>query len=137
MARKSAAELAVAQATELDRRPPPPADLSEYQAQVWMAVTATKPADWFQADCLPVLVAYVKHISTAAILDQQIDAIDPEALRDKDDLRHYERLLNMREKQTRLITSCATKMRLTPQSRYDEKVAFVANKKAAKSKLWE
>ena len=137
MPKKSALQMSVAQSTELDRRIPPPADLTEYQAQLWMSITATKPADWFQADCLPLLSAYCKHISTAAVIDQQIDAVEPEQITDLKFLRQYQKLLDMREKQTRAIASLATKMRLTPQSRYDTQKASAADRGTSRGKLWD
>jgi len=138
MSRKSAASLSVAQATELDRRLTPPAELSAYEAQTWAAIVATKPATWFQADCAPILLAYCKHISIAATIDTQIAKFNPDQASEQD-WSNYLKLLDARRKETSKLESAATKLRLTPQARYDEKTAHTAAKKVGDrpKKLWE
>ena len=138
MARKSQDALSVAPVTELDRRLTPPAELSAYEAQIWSAIVATKPADWFQADCAPILLAYCKHISTAAILDSQIESFNPEAAT-PEDWTSYLRLIDARRKESGALTTAATKLRLTPQARYDTQKAAGANRRnaGAPKKLWE
>lgn len=134
--------MGVAPAVDLDARLQPPPDLTAYEVQVWQSVVATKPSNWFQADCAPILKSYVKHISTAATFDQQLETFNPEKAT-KEDWTEYLRLTEARRKQTQIITTCATKLRLTPQSKYDEKTAFVAAKAAGntnargKTKLWD
>jgi len=130
MPRKSVAELSVApDPVELDRRLPAPSELTSVEAQIWHSVVATKPADWFQADCAPVLVAYCKHISAAMQLDEwALQTEDPE---------QYLKLLDARRKETGKIESCATKLRLTPQSRYNAQSANTADKAASGHKPWE
>lgn len=137
MPRKSKAALQVAPSTELDTRPPPPADLTQVQAQLWCSVTATKPADWFTADCLPLLSAYCRHCATAMFIDQKIDAVEQKEEFEPEYLVVYGKLLDAREKQTRIITSVATKLRLTPQSKYDAAKADRIQKKTPTKKLWE
>ena len=137
MARKSESALEVAPVVDLDRRLPAPAELSAYEAQIWSAIVATKPGDWFQADCAPILLAYCKHISTAATLDQKIGEFNPDAA-DKADWATYLGLMDARRKETGKVESCATKLRLTPQARYDTQKAAVADRKASgPKKLWE
>lgn len=138
MSRKSVADLSVARdPVELDRRLPPPQELTPTQAVIWNAVVATKPADWFQADCAALLVAYCRHITTARNLDQYIDQLESEGISEPSEMRLYKQLLEMREKQTRAISTVGTKLRLTPQSRYDEKKAHVAHKKTGGNRLWD
>ena len=123
MSKKSIGELSVApDPVELDRRLPPPADLTAVEAQIWNSVVATKPADWFQADCAPILVAYCKHISTAMVLDEMIVGCEPENLESV-----FFKLIDERRKETSKIESCATKLRLTPQARYNAKNSHTAH----------
>lgn len=136
MSRKSQDALSVAPVTDLDRRLTPPAELSAYETQIWSAIVATKPADWFQADCAPILLAYCKHIAVAATLDQQISSFKPDAAA-KEDWKEYLMLLDARRKETGKVESCATKLRLTPQARYDTQKAAVADRKVGAKKLWE
>src|SRR3954451_18956821 len=118
--RKSAASLTVATVTGLPgQRPQPPDELTDEQAEVWRAVVATKPADWFQPDTHPLLTQYCRHTVAARVLARQIDGMDPACLADEDQLRRYEKLLAMRERESRAINALARGMRLTQQSRYD------------------
>jgi hypothetical protein len=64
MPRKSAAFLSVV-AVLPGQAPKPPSILTREQSKLWESIVATKPYDWFQADNLPLLVAYVRHTTTA------------------------------------------------------------------------
>lgn len=139
MSRKSKDAMSVAPVVDLDRRLPAPAELSAYEAQIWSAIVATKPADWFQADCAALLVALCKHTAVAATLDQKISEFNPETAT-SEDWTSYLKLLEARRKETGKIESSATRLRLTPQARYDTQKAAVANRKAGGTtdkKLWE
>lgn len=115
----------------------PPAELSEYEASVWHSVVNTKPAEWFQADTLQLLVSYCKHCSTALVIDRQLSVFNPDWLADDEGLDRYRKLTDLREKQTRAINALSRSMRLTQQARYDTQKAAVADRKATgKSKPW-
>jgi len=135
--RNSTGGLKVVQTAEVCPRIAPPAEISEFEASVWHSIVNTKPADWFQNDTKQLLLAYCKHVSTAAVIDTQIDAFKPEWMADPDGLDRYRKLTDMREKQTRAITSLSRSMRLTQQSKYDTQKASVADRKASGSKPWE
>lgn len=135
--RNATGHLQIAPAVELCPRIAPPAELSEFEAAVWVSVVNTKPAEWFQADTKQLLIAYCKHTSTAAILDDQLDAFKPEWLADTEGLDRYRKLTDMREKQTRALTALSRSMRLTQQARYDTQKAAVADRKASGKKPWE
>ncbi len=117
-------------------RLPPPAELTEYEAHIWASVVNTKPADWFQADTLPLLLSYCKHVSHASTLDNEIRKFNPEWLRDDDGLRRYKLLTDMRERESRALTALARSMRLSHQSQYRAESAATAKKKAEK-RPWE
>jgi hypothetical protein len=107
MPRKSAAELSIANPSEIGRVPEPPAELTEFQAAVWQSVVATKPADWFQADSFPLLVSFCKHVSAAAVIDQAMDEFVPKWLDTPEGVIRMEKLTNIRSKHTGRIESLA------------------------------
>ena len=119
--KKSVAELAVVALAQ--RRPEPPAELTKDEAEIWRAVVGTKPGDWFAADSFPLLVAYCRAIAVSNGLAGAISTFDDEGLTNAQALARYDKLLQMQDRQQRLIASLATRMRLSQQSRYDRKKA--------------
>ncbi len=110
--RKSAAELSVVRIDCAAQRPAPPADLTPGQAAIWRAVVETTPAGWFsEGDVL--LRSYCRHVQTADFLAKLVN----EHLHELSEIQSLKRLLSMRERETRMLTHLATKMRLTPQAR--------------------
>ena len=138
MPRKSRASLEVAPPVGIGAYPEPPADLTDFQAGVWVSICKTKPSDWFNADTTPLLVAYVKHYSQSKVLDAEIDAFHPEWLKTPDGLKRYTELTKLRVLVTGKIESLARGMRLSQQARYDQRVAANQNDKHSKKKApWE
>jgi hypothetical protein len=127
--RKSAASLAVV-STILGNRPSPPACLTLSQAALWRAVVGTKPADWFTADSHPLLVAYCRHVATADMLADVINAVDPAYLTDDAELARLDKLLLLRDRETKAIRGLATVMRLSQQSRLKAETAYTMAAKA-------
>lgn len=136
--RKSAASLSVV-AGSIDGRPQPPADLTEYQRGLWQRTVAAEPLEQFRTAALQQLLKeYCRHAEAANILAGQIEAFDPEWLTDDDGLKRYDRLLSMRDRETKAVADKATKLRLTNQSRYTPQAAATAAKRsAAPTKPWE
>jgi hypothetical protein len=95
-------------------------------------VVATKPADWFDDDSAPVLKEYVRAATTSDILDRRVKA----AMEGGDSVDEVKKLLDMRDKEARRLVTMATKLRLTQQSRYTEKTASTANRKAGGKRPW-
>lgn len=136
--KKSAASLVLAETLEISPRQLPPAELDETEAATWMALVNSKPAEWFQADTRQLLLAYCRHTATAAVLDQQIAGFEPAWMVDTDGIDRYRKLTDMREKQTRALTSLSRSMRLTQQSQSHPVTAARTAAKSAKSKKpWE
>lgn len=136
--RKSATRLVQTTATvEPIPRAAPPADLSDYEAALWASVVATKPADWFQADTLPLLRSYCKHAATATLLDQELEKFDPKWLADDEGLKRFKSLTDMRDRESRALIALGRSMRLTQHAQYHTTAAATASRKAAKSKPWE
>ena len=123
MAKQSLESLSVA-AVSIPLRPDPPEDLNIYQKKVWNDVVSTKPPEWFESDCFPLLRAYC----VAADYHKRLtDKIEDGPITGGDSYR----TLNEIDKQARSLGLLAQKMRLTQQSRYTPQAAATANKKAA------
>lgn len=135
--RKSATALAVAGVESIPRHAPPQ-DLTDLETEIWVMVVDALPAEWFGRDQLPLLLAYCKHSARAQLLDKEIDAFDPQWLKDDDGLRRYDKLLAMRDRETKQITSLARSMRITHQSRtHKNKAGTMARKSSGDSgKPW-
>ncbi len=138
MARKSAAELSVVPiGTALHRLSSPPSLTSE-EAEVWDAVVSTKPADWFQADSAPVLEEYCKAVVMARFLSYQIEAAKVSSGDEGSDLATFEKLLRLRDMESKRVLAAGTKLRLTQQARYTPQASATADRKAGKTALpWQ
>lgn len=136
--RKSASALSVV-AGSIDSRPEPPADLTKFQRDLWCRTAAGEPLDQFRTATLQQLLKeYVRHCEAAHILAQQIAEFDPAWLATEDGLKRYDKLLGMRDRETKAIGDKATKLRLTNQSRYTPQAAATAAKNTgAPAKPWE
>jgi phage terminase small subunit len=127
--RPSAASLTVAPVAAWARIEPPQT-LTEAQTAIWREIVATKPSEWFKADCAPVLEAYCKAITHYREMASRLDT-PPEEFKD------YRWLVEMVGKQARLMGELASKLRLTPQARYTAGSATTASKKVgAAAKPW-
>lgn len=114
--RKSAAALEFAPAGPVETviRPDAPYDLTDEQAQEWWAVVNRLPADWFTRETHPLLAQYCRHIVQARKLAQLIERM--QADEDGFDIKDFDRLLKMQEREGRAISSLATKMRISQQA---------------------
>jgi len=132
--RPSAAALELASSARIvslvERQPPPP-DLSEEEAKVWVAIVNCEPADKFSPSTAPLLAEYCRHViharRIAALLEQAVQ--DPEL-----SIKDYDRLLKMQDRESRAISSLATKMRISQQATTNHR----GNRKASgRRKPWE
>jgi hypothetical protein len=127
--RPSAASLRVVPAAlEQTPRQRPPAELTREQAAVWNAIVAAEPAGWFSVPTRPVLVQYCRHIVAARRAAEMIEALEASIAERSaiDAANHlgitlsaveaFDRLLKIQERESRVIASLATKMRLTQQA---------------------
>jgi hypothetical protein len=127
MPRKSAASLAVVTPLPGPRAAPPPR-LTPEAAALWKAVVATKPAEWFTEDSLPLLESYCTATVMFREIQVQIDAL-PRPLAQRE-LPILDKLLAMREREIRTLTTLARSMRLSQQARYRGEVASTAHRRA-------
>ena len=118
--RKSSAQLSVvnpAETVEVVQRPKPPKILTVEQANVWNQIVEALPADWFPQETHDLLCTYCRHVVTSR---QVADLIHEYMLDDEFNLKVYDKLLAIQEREGRAISSLATRMRLTQQSTYDK-----------------
>jgi hypothetical protein len=112
--RPSAASLEVQTAViDVVARPDAPYDLSDEESEEWWAVVNRMPADWFPRETHAMLAQYCRHVVGARRIDQLIKAAEKGAAVD---LERYDRLLKMRERESRIMSSLANRMRLTQQA---------------------
>jgi hypothetical protein len=135
--RKSAASLGVVPVSIEARRPPPPDNLSEGAAQVWRDTVVSMPGGWFDRVHEPLLVAYCRHVVTAERLTQLAES---HLLKQSEiSLEDMDRLLRMRERESRAVVMCARTMRLTQQAQMHPRTAGRAVERSGGSgrKPWE
>src|SRR6187402_721589 len=95
-----------------DRRPPP-SDLNDMQRDVWVAIVNSKPAAWLDAARVPLLVAFVRHASTADLLSRLIAAFGPKWLADDAEMKRLQLLTEMRAQETKAMLTAANSLSLT------------------------
>jgi len=126
--RKSSAALSVIVGS-IDGRPQPPSDLTKDQRAVWDRTVANEGADTFKTAALQQLLKeYCRHVVSAKKLAGMIEMMEAVPI---NDLGDYDRLLKMRDRETKALADKATKLRLTNQSRYTPQAAATAAKKGA------
>lgn len=120
--RKSGASLEVVKPGGIAaiERPDPPKELTGEQAHEWRSVVDSLPADWFPREIHALLIAFCRHV----IAGRRIAAIIETLLADDGDwLNTYDQLLRMQERESRAMTSLATKLRMTNQARMRPEMA--------------
>ena len=110
----------------------PAPGLTDDQAQVWRETVGARSADYFGEDAAPLLEEYCRVVVMCRLLAVQIEAAlaggEPGELKS---------LLDMRDKESRRLTSIATKLRITNQSRYTPDKAAVKARKGSGGKVWQ
>lgn len=117
----------------------PPAGLTADEAQVWRETVEARSADYFGEDAAPLLEEYARVVVMCRLLAVQIQtAIAGGGEGDGEGtVRLLKELLDMRDKESRRMTSIATKLRITNQSRYTPDKASVKARKGAGGKVWQ
>lgn len=113
--RKPAADLAtVATVSDLRRveRLMPPYGIGDEEAEVWLRVVEDQAADAFSGKDADVLAAYCRHVVRGNRLMQLIAEAEKSAL----DIAEYDQLLKMHERESRAMSSLATRLRITRQA---------------------
>ena len=114
----------------------PPTGLTEDQADVWRSVVGARSADFFGEDAIPLLEEYCRVVVMCRLLAMQIEAVI--AGSDGEETAGLlKSFLDMRDKESRRMSSLATKLRITNQSRYTPQAAGTAAKRGAGGKVWQ
>lgn len=106
-------DLAVHGTIEIIERPDAPYDLTDEQSAEWWAVVNRLPADWFPRETHSMLADYCRHVVKSRRISQLVasaesaDAIDVDVL---------DKLYKMAERESRAISSLATRMRMSQQA---------------------
>ncbi|MGY0634389.1 hypothetical protein [Luteimonas sp. A478] len=134
--RKSGAEMATVTAMPL-RLVKPPDDLTEEEAAVWAKVTATKPAEWWDAGSVPLLTEYCRADVQSDLVADLVRSTGKAMLADPGELDRYKELRKIQAGLAAQKVSLARSMRLTQQSRYRaDKADTTSRKAAAPAKPW-
>lgn len=121
--RQSAAELSIQPVALSDRRPEPPASMSEAAAQVWRDTVGTLPPNWLSPGQHPLLIAYCRHAAQADDLAKHVASFEADWLQADGGIERLNKLLAMGERETRAMTACARSMRITKQSQVEPRGA--------------
>jgi len=119
------------------QREPAPEDLEPEAAALWDAIIVRLPAEWFTTESRPMLKAYCRHSHYADIFANMIREhralialVEADIGQGKKGVKIlpglYERLHELHKMhgyETKQALDCATKLRLTNQSRYVRDVA--------------
>jgi len=124
--RKSAAELSAisCDGIELHRRPEPPEHLGDNAAEIWRAIINSLPADWFSPGTLPLLEAMCSLAVSQRYTVRSLQVLERDGA--DFDRGEWERLQKQLGEVSGRIATLATRMRLTPQSRYGPRAAATA-----------
>lgn len=131
--RKSSLAIATDPGITSQARAEPPVDLTPEQRVEWLLVVNACPAEWFPPETYSLLAQYSKHVVVAKHVAELIQDIEKG---DEIDVGEYDKLLKMQERESRVIMSLATKMRLSQQSSYD-KEKTKGKRKDARAIPWE
>jgi len=96
----------------LDSRPPPPAELTKAQAEIWQDVVKAKPASWFKSDTHELLANYCRHAVEARRVSQMVDAFESDWIKQDDGLARYKELLRIRDAETKAMINHGRAMRI-------------------------
>ena len=120
--RPSAASLAVVPTVSSDRLSPPEG-LTADEVDLFVETVGRLPGDYFPPEASEQLAAYCRHAVAARDLSRLCAEFSPQWLKVEGGLERYERLLKMRERESRAMLATARALRLTNQSRQDPKTA--------------
>ena len=137
--RKSATALATVSpgGIGITRRPEPPAHLGEDAAEIWRATCNSLPAEWFSAGTLPLLEAFCGLSVSQQLTLRALQHVEDNSSEEFDQYEWAALVKQLGELSWRVAT-LATRMRLTPQSRYGARSAdTAASASSSATKLWE
>lgn len=134
--RASADSLAIMPTMD-DSRLTPPDGLSEAEIDLFLDTVNRLPRGWFPPEAVEHLAAYCRHAVASADLSRMIHCFSPDWLKVEGGLERLDRLMRMRERETRAMMACARALRLTNQSRYDPRAAARGADKPRGKRPWD
>jgi glycerol-3-phosphate O-acyltransferase len=129
--RKSPESQAVVVALVPGTRPEPPRELTPEQAQVWKTTVGALRADWFGPENFALMAQFCRHAALADVIDKALRATDIKA-----DLARFARLAAMQSRESAMISSLATRLRMTVQASRDSRISK-RDPGAGRPKPWE
>jgi hypothetical protein len=132
--RKSTAELSVVAVAVDGYRPKPPLGLQDEEATIWRNIVSSLPGGWFTRSNEPLLTAYCRHVATRDRLAQLVETSAP--CQEPDNLKQWDKLLSMRERESKAALSLARAMRFTQQAQMHPRTAGRAIPDSG-PKLWD
>src|SRR5262245_39985617 len=91
----------------------PPPELTDEEVEVWVKVVAGEAPDWFGEGTVPLLAQYCRHVVSAKRVAELIER----ATGDKNlSIMDYERLLGLQARESRVLASLASRMRIAQQA---------------------
>lgn len=133
--RKSSAELSTPKPLDREERPAAPPQLTPPEADVWAAHVNSQPAEWFQSEANRRMLTQLCRHSVQA--DRVAQLMDAECAREVIDAEAIDALAKQQERESRMIATLSTKLRLTPQSRYVPDTAARKARQSAVSRPWD
>jgi hypothetical protein len=94
-----------------------PADLTDAEREQFVAVVNTMPPDYFRPEHRSLILQYIRHRAEA----DRCAALLRSIVASLDNLVAYSRLLRMQDRESRVLSSLATKLRITPQAQRNYK----------------
>lgn len=135
--RKSEIGLALVAGSFQGQRPPAPERLNDEEREEWNAIVNRMPPDWFTRETWSMLKSLCAQVCIQRQLEAASRLLKPEELATAEGMKAFRDLMAMQEKVLKTIVSPATKMRLTPQSRYDTLKANTAVNNTVQMRPWE
>jgi hypothetical protein len=134
--RESAASLSTVVAQFPIRLPDPPDDFSDEQVAVWRSIIAEHPIDWLDSGSKPLFAAFCRASVESKRIGDLITSNAADWLKDDEGLCRYKELRKIQAQLSAELTSLATKLRLTQQSRYRADAAGARSKPGAPGRPW-
>lgn len=127
--RKSADSLQAAVLPSGAVRPDAPYSLSDKEAAAWRTIVDAMPDDWFKPESHALLEAHCRHVERERLLARAMQGATPESLDDLEKVKYFDALAKACERESRAILATARALRITHQSRYDDRQAARQRKK--------
>lgn len=120
-------------------RPEPPPELNERQMDIWNNIVRSEPPGFFGTDALRALLGdYCRHREASESISLVISEFQPDWLKMDEGAKRYDTLLRMRDRESKAVMRCATKLRITNQARYTPQAAATAGRNLPKvARPWE